>query len=341
MLNTGMLSILGIIGGLFLSWWAFIRPILTCTYRLEPEASKRLLTMILAHARWKYVVSNHFVVEPKLPDVFEAFVLLKECLMFFSRSERLMTAGWKNKENISQVTCFRWQKSKLEEMLRYTWDGVTVPVYALMPNTDGPDKMGELFCDKNAKVYTPLDKYSDIEEEVKEVIAGKRNKTSMLLYGSPGSGKTQFIKFLARKHGLPIYVVYFSPEYSNHDVAMMFSNLPRNCIVLMEDFDTLFDGRQCDMKNDQVRFTFDSIINALDGVHNDYRGIIFAMTANDISRIDDSLKKRPSRFKFVREFGPPDEDVRRSILIDEDLVAATAGMSLDQVLQHCNKLSHV
>jgi len=329
--NVGLMSIAGIIGGAFFSWWAFIRPLFTCSYRLESEASKRLLTVVLSKARWKYVISNHFVVEPKMPDIFEAFILLQGCFLFFSRSERLLTAGWKNKESVSQVTCFRWQKSRVEEMLRYTWDGVTVPVYALMPGSSGSDKLGELACDKDAKVYLPAKYYSDIEAEVEDVIAGRRNKTSMLLYGPPGSGKTQFVKYLSRKHGLPIYVVYFSPDYTNHDISMMFSELPRNCIVLMEDFDTYFNGRECAMKNDQVRFTFDSIINALDGVHNDYRGVIFAMTANDIDRIDDSMKKRPSRFKFVRKFDSPSYKTRLSILGDKTLAKQTEGMSLDEV----------
>ena len=99
----------------------------------------------------------------------------------------------------------------------------------------------------------------------------------------------------------------------------------------MEDFDNYFDGRECLMKNDQVKFTFDAFINALDGIHNDYRQVIFAMTANDITKIDESLTKRPSRFKFVREFGPPSDDVRRKILKDEDKIEKTRGLSLDQV----------
>jgi hypothetical protein len=56
------------------------------------------------------------------------------------------------------------------------------------------------------------------------------------------------------------------------------------------------------------------------------------MTTNDLDKIDDSLKKRPSRFKFVREFSGPDDEIRRQIFSgDESLVLASAGMTLDQV----------
>ncbi|NDB86897.1 MAG: AAA family ATPase, partial [Alphaproteobacteria bacterium] len=88
---------------------------------------------------------------------------------------------------------------------------------------------------------------------------------------------------------------------------------------------------------DQVKFTFDSFINALDGVHNDYKQVMFIMTANDITKIDDSIKSRPSRFRFVKEVGPPDEEVRMNILKDLQLVEETKGMSLDKVFSYADK----
>jgi AAA+ superfamily predicted ATPase len=111
----------------------------------------------------------------------------------------------------------------------------------------------------------------------------------------------------------------------------MFANIPPKCIVLFEDFDTYFDKRVCLIKNEQVRFTFDAIINSLDGVYNDYKGVFFVMTANDIDKIDDSLRKRPSRFRFVKEFSGPSEKIRRRILQDDDLVRVSEGFTLDQV----------
>ena len=173
--------------------------------------------------------------------------------------------------------------------------------------------------------------FEDIEADVAKVAKGSLKRTSFLLHGPPGNGKTNFIRQLARKYTLPIYVIYFNPDYNNLDIARMFSEIPRRCIILFEDFDNYFDGRNCTMKNDQVKFTFDSIINALDGVHNDYRGVVFAMTANNIDRIDSSLKCRPSRFKFVREFGNPNRSLRAKILGSAEMADSTEGMSLDEV----------
>ena len=55
------------------------------------------------------------------------------------------------------------------------------------------------------------------------------------------------------------------------------------------------------------------------------------MTANDIDKIDDSIKHRSSRFKFVREILPPSAEKRMEILEDNELVNITEGLSLDKV----------
>lgn len=215
-------------------------------------------------------------------------------------------------------------------MLRDQGGSKTVPVLALSPS--GSDRLGELEVDPAAKLYMDPEDYTEIEAEVKRAADGQISKTGVLLYGAPGNGKTQFVKYLAKKHSLPIYVSYMSPDYSNYDIARMFSEVPRRCIVLLEDFDSLFDKRECAMKNDQVRFTFDALLNALDGVHNDYKGVVFVMTANDIERIDAALKERPSRFRFVKEMGPPSTKVRQRLLNDPKTVRETEGWSLDRVV---------
>jgi hypothetical protein len=322
-------AIITAIIGFFGTIWAFFRYVLVCSYRLEPETSKRILTRILSEKTLKYIVNSQHVLAPKLPETFSAISRLDNVSFFFSREERLLNAGWKSKEDISQITFLRWNRQKIDKILTRSSDEVTVPVSALSPS--GSDKLGEIIRDQNATVYMDEYVFHDIEQDVTKVISGELSKTSMLLYGDPGNGKTQFVKYLAKKYNLPINIVYFSPDYTNIEISTMFANIPSNCIVLLEDFDTYFNGRECLMKNEHVRFTFDSIINALDGAYNDYKGVVFVMTANDIEKIDTSLKMRPSRFKFVRQFSSPSSETRMRILNDLDAVKQTSGLSLDQV----------
>jgi adenylate kinase family enzyme len=327
---ASIFGFLGIAGTFFISAWALFKYILLGTYRLNGDASKRLFDKIENDASWTWILSGEHVTKPKYPDVHDVLAVLGGMIFYFSRGERLFTAGWKNKEDLSTVTFLRWQKKKIEKLLNVDLrDSASIPISALIPGSQ--DRLGSLEADENAKVYLNAGTYEDIEEDVKKVIRGISKKTGILLYGSPGSGKTQFIKYLSKKYSLPIYVVYLQADYSNYDIVRMFSEIPQRCIVLMEDFDNYFNGRECVIKNEQVRFTFDSVINALDGVHNDYKGVIFAMTTNNIDAVDDSLKSRPSRFKFVREFGLPNAEIRNRILQNEDLVLKSEGFTLDQV----------
>lgn len=332
-----LIGLLGVIGTSFVSMWAAFRYVLLGSYRLTGDTSKRLIDKIKKDASWSWVLTGEYAEPPRYPNVFEAFVFMNSIPFFFSRNERLMTAGWKGKEDLSTIAYFRWQRASVERMLKEGCADNSIPISALSVGSE--DRLGALTPDPNIVPYLNRGSYEDMEEEVKMVLDGRSKKTGLLLHGSPGNGKTQFVKYIARKYSIPIYVVYLRPDYDNYDIARMFSEIPRRCIVLLEDFDNYFDGRECSMKNDQVRFTFDSIINALDGVHNDYSGVVFMMTANDIDKIDDSLKKRPSRFKIVREFRCPDLELRNRILKDPDLASSLEGVSLDVVFSRLNSAS--
>lgn len=340
-LNTSMslVGLLGVIGTTFVSLWAAFRYVLLGNYRLSGDTSKRLIDKIKKDAAWSWVLSGEYVEPPRYPSVFEAFVFMNSMPFFFARNERLMTAGWKGKEEFSSITYLRWQRSAIEALLREGCADNSIPISALAVGS--ADRLGALAPDPSVVPYLNRGSYEDMEEEVRMVVDGKVKKTGLLLHGAPGNGKTQFVKYISKKYKIPIYVVYLRPDYDNYDIARMFSEIPRHCVVLLEDFDNYFNGRECSMKNDQVRFTFDSIINALDGVHNDYSGVVFVMTANDVGKIDDSLKNRPSRFKFVREFKQPDLELRNRILGDPKLSVELEGASLDTVFSRLGSSPHV
>lgn len=327
---NGLIGTLGLLGSFLISLWVSLRYVLLGTYRLDGSSSKNLFDVIRKEGKFGWVLNGDYAVVPRYPNIWETFVVVRGIPMFYSRHERLLTAGWKGKEEQTSITFPRFMKNKIEELLAEDPASKTIPVNLLTPHE--PDRLGEVEVNPE-EPNPPLDEktYLDIEEDVRHVLSGKLRKTSAILYGEPGNGKSRFVKYLASKYSLPINVVQLGADWSNHDIMLMFASIPRRCIVLLEDFDNHFHGREPAIKNDAVKFTFDSVINSLDGVHNDYRQVVFIMTANDITKVDDSLKDRPSRFKFVREFGPPSEDTRRRILGDEKLVRLSKNLSLDKV----------
>lgn len=327
---NNVFALLGIIGSTIISVWAFFKYLLLGSYRLEDSTAKNLIDKIKRENPPHWLLSIEYTTPPRYPSIWDGFVLLNGIPTHFSRTERMLNAGWKSSDTTSTLTFLRWQRRSVDKMLVH--EGValsTVLVSALSPS--GSDRLGEIQLGDPGELFLNEGSHEDIENDVRRTIEGKLDKTSALLYGPPGNGKSRFVKYLAKKYSLPIFIVYFRDDFSNHDVSIMFSNIPKRCIVLFEDFDSLFDKRQCIMTNEHIKFTFDSILNGLDGVHNDYKETVFIMTVNDISKVDDSLKNRPSRFKFVKEFSHPSADVRSRILKDPQLVAKTEGYSLDKV----------
>ena len=328
-MNMSSLSFVGVIFSSFVSVWAFFKYILLGSYRLEDSIAKNLLDKIDKEKYPHWIMSIEHATPPRYPSIWEGFVLIKRIPVFFSRSERLLNAGWKSTDNTSILTFFRWNRKSVDSILKS--DGMSSNIMVSALGCGGPDRLGEIETGDPGELFLNSGSYEDIEKDVRRILKGELQKTSALLHGPPGNGKTRFVKYLAKKYSLPVFIVYFRDDYSNHDIATMFSNIPKRCIVLFEDFDSLFDKRKCIMPNEHIKFTFDAILNGLDGVHNDYKQVAFIMTVNDLEKVDDSLRCRPSRFKFVREFGNPDAEVRMRILKDKKLVEETESMSLDKV----------
>jgi hypothetical protein len=82
--------------------------------------------------------------------------------------------------------------------------------------------------------------------------------------------------------------------------------------------------------NMNIKFTFDAVLNGLDGIYNTYKQNIFIMTVNDIDKVDYAIKHRPSRFKFLKKIDNPNLTIRKRLL-PELWAYATEGMNLDQV----------
>jgi hypothetical protein len=330
MMNMGFWSLIGVIAGTLVSVWAFFKYIISQKFRLDDNLSKNILP-IVQNLKYKFELNNEISINKKYPSTYGAFAIIEGIPIYFTRTERLLTAGWQSKELISEIYYFRWHRKKVELLIKsIAINKKHTNVMALMPW--GTDKLGQMTRENNPKIYIDDAQYKDIELDVEEMLKRKSGKTGALLYGKPGTGKTRLVKYLSLKYDLPIYSIFLNPEYNNFDILSMFADVPERCIVLFEDFDNYFNKRECIMKNNEVKFTFDVLLSVLDGVYNEYNQVFFVMTCNDIDKIDDSLKDRPSRFKFVREITGPSYAKRLEILDgDIELAELTEGFTTDKV----------
>ena len=309
--------------------WAVFKYIILIELRLDANTFKTLHD--LCKDDTKIILQEEFVDDARYPIIYNAICFFKDAPWFYlNHSERLLTAGWHGKDYVTSVTTFRWRRAKLRAFLscklKEMQNKVGVSVMLMTPMY--VDKIGTL----KDEVRTPVvdeSLWKDFESEVAEE---KRLKTSALLYGKPGNGKTSLVKYLATKYRLPIMIFTFNPEWSNHDLLLLFSQIPKKCIVLLEDFDNYFDGRKCILGNENIKFTFDIVLNGLDGVYNTYEHVVFIMTVNDINKVDHALRNRPSRFKYTRCFDNPSLVIRKKILLDH-WAEMSEGLNLDQVFR--------
>ena len=317
MIDQTTITFLFAIGAGLISVWAIVKYVITMELRIEPAVFKHIYNS-LDLTTHKTIFAEEIRIENRASVEFVAFLKYDQSPYFYiSHGERLLNAGWHGKDFTTRVTFLRFQHKKMCNFLKNLCEykinhKQEIPVYVVTPNY--VDNIGKIKT-KSIQPIQPKNVWGDIEEQIQDCLGNDHKKVGIILHGPPGNGKTSFIKYIAEKYKMSTYYVTFSPEYDNISIMSMFSHIPQKSLVILEDFDSYFEKRQCVMQNNvsgtasTVRFTFDTILNSLDGVYNSYDKTVFIMTANDIEKVDNSLKCRPSRFKIVREFPNPTKEV--------------------------------
>ncbi|KAL2262733.1 hypothetical protein VTK26DRAFT_271 [Humicola hyalothermophila] len=173
-----------------------------------------------------------------------------------------------------------------------------------------------------------------------------------LLYGPPGTGKSSLSLALAGFFKMRIYIVSLSSAMSNEEnLATLFAELPRRCVVLLEDIDTAGlthtrdeNGDQADANasnadqdadstttgstskrrggrpgqppaanpnNNTGRLSLSGLLNILDGVASQ-EGRVLIMTTNHLEKLDKALI-RPGRVDMIVKFDRADAAMTASI----------------------------
>lgn len=111
-------------------------------------------------------------------------------------------------------------------------------------------------------------------------------RRTYLLEGAPRSGKSSAIGALAAHLRADLYLCSLADKNLNdNDLLVSLLRVPEGSIVLLEDIDTLMEGRRMLTNNE---LTFSGVLNALDGVASQ-EGVLTFVTTNHVEKLDAAL----------------------------------------------------
>ena len=159
-----------------------------------------------------------------------------------------------------------------------------------------------------------------------------------LLFGPPGTGKSSLSFAIAGYFKLKIYIVSLnSPAMNEENLGNLFADLPKKCLVLLEDIDTaglthtraekqadeakpveILPGSGTTLvaatpsnSNNNGRISLSALLNILDGVASQ-EGRVLVMTTNHIEKLDEALI-RPGRVDMTIKFDLANTDMIMTI----------------------------
>ncbi|MFD2044178.1 ATP-binding protein [Ornithinibacillus salinisoli] len=153
-------------------------------------------------------------------------------------------------------------------------------------------------------------------------------KRGILLYGSPGNGKTTLVKSIAESVTAPIVYWQITEFTHSYSIKEIFSKVTKLApmILVIEDIDSM---------PKESRSVF---LNTLDGATTK-EGIFLIGTTNYPEKIDPALINRAGRFDRAYEIKQPDDLLRRNYLHKKGIAKFIDEQTLNQLIEKTNGLS--
>ena len=213
----------------------------------------------------------------------------------------------------------------------------------------------------NIKLEEDIDRRNRIKSQKIRSIFDKNGITAIDIMGSVGTGKTTLIKGIAQEIDVPI-ILFDLASMSNTEFNKYWNQAKSYgpCIVVFEDFDSVFSKRKNILGHAGGGLSFDSILNCLSGV-DEANGVFLVVTTNKIEEIDEALgvpidseaiissSSRPGRIDKTIKFGAMGEKEKNVIAnkmlkdIDdiniEEIIKGTEDYTAAQFKEKCTEIA--
>jgi mitochondrial chaperone BCS1 len=200
---------------------------------------------------------------------------------------KYVISGWKSKEIIDLLLndAIKFSENKKNQNSIKLYNSDTYGNW-YAPTTKIVKPINKVILNSNTKntIISDLDEF--ISSENWYIESSIPYKRGYCFYGPPGTGKTTLALAIANYLKRNVYTVNLNSIEDDTKIPYIFSSLPHNSIILLEDIDKVFSGRE--NVSDKSKVTFSCLLNCLDGAFSKH-GLITIITTNHIEKLDPAL----------------------------------------------------
>jgi hypothetical protein len=183
-------------------------------------------------------------------------------------------------------------------------------------NRQGKDPMRGLFFDQPVHdLINEMKRWFKQREWYEE--RGIPWRFGVLLHGPGGTGKSSLAKVVAQTLGIPLQQFYLN-TLTDREFMDNWDRMPTPCVVALEDFDTVFHGREPVTVHKSL--SFECVLNKISGISS-VNGVCLMVNTNHIEHIDPALGQidengrptRPGRIDRILELRYSSPKVQRDL----------------------------